>query len=95
MESEAAKRLAEATWLTVVVSPCMVETHGELRLGPDLIERSRHIAGRLARLERRGAPDPRLAGAGVRRPSARPGRPAHTLLTSGAHTPGRPSTPLR
>ena len=34
IESEEAKRLAEAAGLTVVVNRCMGETHGELGLGP-------------------------------------------------------------
>jgi predicted CoA-binding protein len=34
LESEEAKRLAEAAGLTVVMNRCMGETHGELGLGP-------------------------------------------------------------
>jgi predicted CoA-binding protein len=34
IESEEAKRLAEAAGLTVVMNRCMGETHGELGLGP-------------------------------------------------------------
>ena len=34
IESEEAKRLAEAAGLTVIMNRCMGETHGELGLGP-------------------------------------------------------------
>jgi predicted CoA-binding protein len=34
IESEAAKRLAKAAGLTVLMNRCMGETHGELGLGP-------------------------------------------------------------